>query len=212
MKKLPFRKVLALSPHTDDIEFACGATLHRLMREGAVIHSAVFSLCEESVPQGLPKDILLREMQAAAKKLNIPQKNLHVYRFPVRKFPGHRQEILEDLVKLNRLLAPDLVLTPASTDVHQDHQVIHAESKRAFREQTILGFELPWNNTAFPAQALIRVSPENLAAKAAAIACYESQKFRQYSRSEWWEGMAKIRGFLNKSDLAEAFEVIRLSL
>lgn len=212
MKNLPFNKVLALSPHTDDMEFGCSATLHRLLQNGANVHSAVFSLCEDSVPEGLAKDVLLHEMQAAARVLGIPEKNVHVFNYPVRRFSEQRQDILEDLVRLRREITPDLVFTPASTDVHQDHQVIHRESIRAFRYQSMLGYELPWNTMSFHAQAVIEISEENLNQKAKALACYKSQAFRHYFKTELFRSQASVRGLQNKTSFSEAFEVIRLAL
>jgi len=211
MKTLPFKTVLALSPHTDDMEFGCSATLHRLLQQGASIHTAVFSLCEESVPDGLAKDVLLTEMQAAAEALGIPSKNVHVFRYPVRRFTEHRQDILEDMVTLRKNISPDLVFTPTTKDVHQDHQVISRESVRAFRYQSMLGYELPWNNLTFDAQAVIEISEENLTKKFAAVACYKSQSFRHYFNPELFRSQATLRGLQNKSALSEAFEVIRLA-
>ncbi|NIU02015.1 MAG: PIG-L family deacetylase [Nitrosopumilaceae archaeon] len=212
MKELPFSKVLALSPHTDDIEFGCGGTIHRLMQQGTEVFTAVFSLCEESVPKGYPKDILLKEMHEAGTKLNIYKDHITVFQYPVRRFTENRQEILENLVELNRKLEPDLVLTPCRTDIHQDHQVICQESVRAFRSQSILGYELPWNNFEFSARAFIQLSSQNLEAKLSAVNCYESQRFRQYSNTDLFQFQAQLRGLLNKTTFSEAFEVIRLTL
>ncbi len=113
MKRLPFQKILALSPHTDDIEFGCGATLARLQEEGAEIYTAVFSSCKKSVPNDLPKDILIQEMHQSVDLLDIPRKNRNLFDYPVREFPKFRQEILENLVELRKILDPDLVLAPS---------------------------------------------------------------------------------------------------
>ncbi len=212
MRKLPFKRALVLSSHTDDMEFGCGATVHRLIRQGCEVHSAVFSICEESVPDGLPKDVLLQEMHQAAKVIGIDQKKIISFRYPVRKFPAHRQEILEDLVRLGKEIQPDLVLTHCSGDVHQDHQVMYRESVRAFRYLNLWGYELPWNNISFTASGMIEVEPENITAKADAIACYKSQGFRHYARHEFFESHARLRGIQNRSEFAEAFEIIRVSL
>jgi LmbE family N-acetylglucosaminyl deacetylase len=212
MKHLPFHKVLALSAHTDDIEFGCGATIHRLLQQGSEVYSVAFSLCEESVPEGWPKDILLKEMYQSAEALGIQRENIRVYRYPVRRFPQYRQEILEDLVGLQRELRPDLVFVPSRSDIHQDHHVICQEAIRAFRCQTLLGYQLPWNTITFTASALLEVQPEDVEAKAHAIACYRSQEFRHHSQQEYSVAHAHLRGVQNRTELAEAFEVMRLSL
>jgi LmbE family N-acetylglucosaminyl deacetylase len=212
MVKLPFKKILALSAHTDDIEFGAGGTIHRLLKQGAEVYSAVFSSCEESVPEGFPKDVLVKEMHESAARLGLSENNIHLYPYPVRRFPHYRQEILEDLVTLQRLLKPDLVFAPSGFDVHQDHHVIYEEAVRAFRYNSLFGYELPWNNIQFSIDALIELSEEDIHAKSEAIACYKSQGFRHYAQKEFFFGHAQLRGVQKKAKLAEAFQVIRLSL
>lgn len=210
MKKLPFQKILALSPHTDDIEFGCGGTLARLQEQGAEIHSAVFSHCEKSVPDGFPKDVLIKEMHNAAAKLSIPEDNIHIFNYPVREFSSFRQDILENLVELKKKIKPDLVLTTSTYDVHQDHEVISKESIRAFRFTSLLGYELPWNNLQFPNQVVVELTSAHLDTKLEAIACYQSQRFRKYGDPDLFKKGAQVRGIMNKKDLTEIYEAIKV--
>ena len=210
MDNLPFKKVLAISAHTDDAEFGCGGTIHRLLEQGSEVYSAVFSICEDSVLEGLANNILETEMYKSSKVLGIDQNNIRVYRYPVRKFPAYRQEILEDMVKLLHEINPDTVLTHTTTDVHQDHQVVVQESIRAFKFKTLLGYDLPWNNFSFRTDAVLEVEKDDVLAKARALACYASQSFRHYAKEDFLISQAKMRGVQGKKEYAEAFEVIRL--
>jgi len=108
MNNLDYKKVLVISPHTDDAEIACGGTLARLSDQGAVINSIVFSGCEESVPKGFPLDVLRDECVKAHSIIGISEANCQVLNFPVRNFPEHRQAILDVMVKLNRQYQPEL--------------------------------------------------------------------------------------------------------
>ncbi|MEX0596287.1 MAG: PIG-L deacetylase family protein, partial [Candidatus Paceibacterota bacterium] len=137
-------KILVLAPHTDDGELGCGATISKLINEGKDVYYVAFSICEESVPEGLPKNILETEVKKATKKLNISPENLIIKKFKVRYFPENRQQILEEIVSLNREIQPDLVFTPSSFDVHQDHKTIFEEARRAFKNTSILGYEFMW--------------------------------------------------------------------
>ena len=47
-------KVLILSPHTDDAELGCGASIVKMVEEGAEILWIVFSIAEDSLPVHLP--------------------------------------------------------------------------------------------------------------------------------------------------------------
>ena len=53
-----FKNVLVLAPHTDDGELGAGGTIAKLIEGGAKVTYAAFSTAAESVPDGLPKDIL----------------------------------------------------------------------------------------------------------------------------------------------------------
>ena len=206
---LDFKKILILGPHTDDGEFGCGGTIARFVDEGRDVYYATFSLAEESVPPGLPKDILLTEVQASSKVLGIKDDHLLIYRYPVRKFAHHRQEILEDLVKLKKELDPDLVLMPSPHDLHQDHYTISMEGLRAFKFTSILGYEMPWNNINFETRCFVHLEERHIAKKLESVKCYRSQTGRKYANEEFIRGLAKTRGVQCGVDFAETFEVIR---
>ena len=115
------KKVLVLAPHTDDGELGCGGTVARLLEEGCEVHFAGFSTCAEAVPAGFPADELKMEFLSAMESYGIPAEQLILFDFQVRHFPAHRQEILEELVRLNRRIVPDLVLAPSL------HAVAHGQ-------------------------------------------------------------------------------------
>ena len=105
MSKIEFRStynnILVLAPHTDDGELGCGGTIAKFIEEGAEVYYAAFSTAEESVPEGLPKDILKTEVRKATSVLGIPSNNLFVFDYEVRKLSYSRQSILDDLVHLD---------------------------------------------------------------------------------------------------------------
>lgn len=208
---MKWNKVLVLAPHTDDAELGCGGTISRLLSENVVVSVAAFSMAEESVPAGYPKDTLRREFLEATRVLGIPSRNIEIFSYPVRKFPERRQEILEDLVKLRNRISPDLVLLPSSSDIHQDHRTVHEEGLRAFKETTILGYELPWNQISSNAQALFVLRQEDLERKWEALQEYRTQLSlqRTYFSREVIFGIARMRGCQVKEMWAEAFETIR---
>lgn len=202
-------KILVLAPHTDDGELGCGGAIARFLEEGAEIWYTAFSTCEESVPTGYEKDKLARELMAAMKHFGIPEDHVLVYHFPVRHFPQHRQEILEEMVKLNRSIGPDLVFAPSLNDVHQDHQVIANETVRAFKKTSILGYEEPWNNLTFQNQVYILLDERHVRAKAEALECYESQKGRDYTARDYIFGVTHAHGVQIGRKYAEVFETVR---
>ena len=203
------KRVLVLAPHTDDGEIGAGGTISLLLEGGADVHYAVFSLCEESLDEKYPRDLLRREQLEAAASLGLPEENVLFFPFPVRKFPDHRQEILEELVKLNASHRPDLVLAPSLHDIHQDHYTVANEALRAFKKTSILGYEEPWNNLTFDNQVFVTLEERHVRAKAKAFSCYESQRERPYADEGFFLSLARCRGVQIGREYAEAFETVR---
>ena len=203
------KRALVLSPHTDDGELGCGGTIAKLIESGTHVCYVAFSICEESVPPEFPRDILASEVALATGRLGIKKENLTVYRYPVRNFCAHRQEILEKLVVLRRNFEPELVLMPSPDDIHQDHQVIHQEGLRAFKNTTVFGYEMPWNNVQFSNTAFIVLDERHITVKLAALAEYRSQQHRDYMKGNYIRALSITRGRQVQQSWAEAFQVTR---
>ena len=204
-----WKTVLVLAPHTDDGEFGCGGSIARFIDEGSRVVYAAFSTCRASVPAGQPEDVLKTEMLRSMDHFGIPDEDRVIFDYPVRHFQEHRQEILDDMIQLNKKYQPDLVLMPSIQDIHQDHHTIAEEAMRAYKRTTLLGYEVPWNNYTFHNQAYISLSEKNMQTKLGAIACYETQKMRNYSDERFTLGLARTHGVQVNCEYAEVFEVVR---
>jgi LmbE family N-acetylglucosaminyl deacetylase len=204
-------RILILAPHTDDGELGCGGSAAKFCEAGKEVFYAAFSDCKKSLPKDLPADTLKNECKKATALLGIKASNLIFFDFEVRTFPAQRQEILEAMVKLNKSLQPDLVFIPSSDDIHQDHGVIHTEALRAFKYCSLLGYELPWNNSAFSTNCFIKISETNLQSKLTALKTYASQSQRNYFSEDFIQSLAKVRGVQSNCGYAEAFEVYKIS-
>ncbi len=207
-----FKNVLVLAPHTDDGELGAGATIAKLIEHGAKVTYVAFSTAAESIPDGFPKDILTIEVKKATAKLGILPEDLVICDYQVRKLNYSRQEILEDLIMLRKNNCFDLVLTPSLQDIHQDHSTIAIESLRAFKNITILGYELIWNNLSFDTKCFVKLEQKHIEAKYNALCQYESQGKRNYLSKEFTYGLATTRGVQAGCEYAECFEVIRMYL
>ncbi len=203
------QRVLVLAPHTDDGELGCGGSIARFCSEGREVTYVAFSLCTRSLPEGLAPNTLEIEVKAATKVLGVKPENLILYDYDVRRFKEFRQEILEELVKINRQVNPDLVFVPSPTDIHQDHQVISEEGLRAYKNTTLLGYEMPWNNLSFNTRCFVKLGEEEIATKVAALKEYKSQAHRSYINENFIRSLAYTRGVQIGCQYAEAFEVIR---
>ena len=209
-----YKKVLFLAAHTDDAEFFSGGTISKLIKNGSDVYYVAFSACEESIPKQFNKNILREEIKESTKVLNIPQENLYVLNYPVRLLSNYRQNILDDMIKFNKLIKPDLVFSFSGNDTHQDHRVIFEESFRAFKKTSILGYESVYNNIISNLTSFIEINEEDLENKLDALRCYNSQKIRTECGidEEYIKSLAVVRGKQCGVKLAEAFETIRIFL
>lgn len=209
--KIDFSRILVLSPHTDDGHLGAGGIISRFIEEGKEVFYVVFSASEKSVPRAYPKNILEKECKKANEILRVPGKNLIMMHYEVRKFPLHRQEILEDVLKVNKEISPDLVLTPSPVDLHQDHRVINMETLRAFKKtSSIWGYEHPWNNLSFTTDVFVVLQERHIQRKINALKQYNSQTSRDYMNEQYIRSLAFTRGMQIGFPLAETFELMRL--
>ena len=98
---------------------------------------------------------------------------------------------------------------PSLDDVHQDHKTVAEEGLRAFKNKTILGYELIWNNLKFNADCFVSLSEKDIDLKLSALQEYKTQFNRPYMKKEFIYSLARVRGVQISCELAETFEVIR---
>jgi LmbE family N-acetylglucosaminyl deacetylase len=114
--------LLCLGAHADDIEIGCGGTILRLLDECASVSVtwAVFSAdpVREAEARSSATEYLIEAAQAC----------VLVFRF------GEQ---------LKREVEPDLILTHALSDAHQDHRTIAQLTQQTFRKEMVLGYEIP---------------------------------------------------------------------
>ena len=195
-----FENILALSPHTDDAEIGCGGTLSKFQEKGSNVRVIAFSWCK--------LEELKQEILKSTKILGIEK--LDILDFPHRNFFLKRQEILDYLYTIATTTKVDLVLVPSTQDLHQDHQVICREALRAFKDSTIWGYEMPWNNIIFQTNCFVKLSERDIQNKIKALDCYKTQQHKLYFQEDFQWSIARTRGTQIGTEFAEAFELIKL--
>ena len=212
MLEIRNKKILVLAPHTDDMEFGCGATVAKLIEEGNDVHCIAFSACRHSQLVEYQNDILRVEIKAAVQILGMPLENLHLKEYDVRTFSFHRQEILQDIIAVREEIQPDIIFMPVLNDLHQDHQTIATEGLRAFKHKTIFCYEMLWNNLTFNTTCFFSLTKEQVDKKVEALKEYKSQSHRPYASEEFLRAHIISRGVQVGTKYAECFEVLRLNI
>lgn len=204
------KTALILAPHTDDGEFGCGGTVGKLIEQGTQVVYVAFSSADTSLPVGFAPGTLRNELYVATAKLGLSPTDTICLDYQVRRFSYSRQDILDDMLKLKKKYRPDIVFIPSSYDTHQDHETIHNEGIRAFKQCTVLGYEAPWNNYKFSNDLFSKLNSSHIELKIEAIGCYKSQNGKDYASAEYILSLAKSRGVQIGCEFAECFEVIRV--
>ena len=197
------KKILIISPHTDDGEIGCGGTISRFVREGCEIFYLALSHSFLQ-PDGHARSDLSGECKNALKVLGI--KSYSILGFEARNFLRDRQMILDTFIQTKKEFNPNLIFVPISFDLHQDHQVVTEEARRAFRDCTILGYEMFGRKQGENFSFFIRLEKSDVEKKIKAFHQYKSQKFRRYYDPKVLTSLAMLRGLQIRCDYAEAFE------
>lgn len=200
------KTIIAIAPHLDDVELGAGATIHQLAIANKVYYVGL------SLPPLVKPDVLMEEFRLSTHLLGIDASRVIVRNYDPRNLFGARSEILQLFFDLNKELKPDLVLLPNSKDIHQSHEVVFAEGRRAFKYTNLLGYELPWNSIEFSMDVFFTVSKQDVDAKIAAINAYQTQKGRMFFSNDIVGDLARVRGKQVGREHAECFELIRFIL
>ena len=202
--------VLAIGAHPDDIEIGAGGTLLALADSWPGLRARYVVLT------GSPERQLEAQRAAVAflpgADLTVEFCNLAEGRLPVQW--GEVKQLLEATA---RVFEPDLILGPQPGDAHQDHRTIAEILPTVFRDQLILGYEIPkWDGDFSRPSLYVPLSAEAARLKAELLRkCYPTQHRRDWWDDEVFLGLARLRGVECRSPYAEAFSctksVLRLS-
>ena len=197
-------KILILNSHPDDAILSMGGTIKKLSDEGHEITYVVFSWAG----QGFNKE----EIKNSLKELGIDEAHTKLLNYEVRNFPYFSSAIRQEMINLRDQIKPDRIYVNSSLDLHQDHEITSREGYRAFREETLLGYILPWNVRELKLGAFQEISDKNLESKVNSIKALRSQAFRFYYDIDRIKAMAVMFGLFRRKKLAEVFEVFNINL
>lgn len=205
-RKTMWKQVLVISAHSDDGVVGAGGTIAKLLEEGVEVSYLYFVL----PPVAMNEASAQRETDDALYTLGVSNVIHHDFdNYANRRLHEHRQEILDELVWTYKQTRPDLVFTLSGSDTHQDHAVVAAETFRACKKSTILGYDFHWNIPDSHLACYIPLEQKHIDKKIFATQMHRSQLFRPQLAKESITALATVRGVAIGVQYAEAFEVIR---
>jgi N-acetylglucosamine malate deacetylase 1 len=219
MSALP-RRVLAIGAHPDDIELSCAGTLARFLRAGSAVHLAV--ACRGDRGGDDPDALAERrrdESRRAAEVLGAPVEFLELGDAEVTDDAETRLRFLG----LLRAVRPDLVITHAADDYHDDHVRVgdlackcawfaaspgHDSGQPPLESPPAVVFMDNVAGLGPQPTHLVDIS-DTIAVKRRMLACHRSQVERPDSGmsrlEEMAETLARLRGFQCGVSHAEGF-------
>jgi LmbE family N-acetylglucosaminyl deacetylase len=203
-------KVLCLGAHSDDIEIGVGGTLLGWIAGGARldVHWCVLSA------RG-PRRAEAMAGAAAVLAGTVAQK-VECAEFRDGYFPYQGAEIKSWIEGLKRWVDPDIVFTHRSDDAHQDHREVCRLTWNAFRDHTILEYEIPkWDGDLGRPNCYIAMSEETMERKIALLQnCFGTQRSKDWFDADTFRGLARLRGMECRAPgrFAEAFVARKLIL
>jgi len=205
----PVRRVLVLGAHADDIEIGCGATLLALQRSRDVeVDWVVLGV----------NGIRESEARASAESFlaGASSSSVMCHGFRDGYFPYLGGEIKDVFEGLKTRVDPDVILTHARHDLHQDHRLVCELTWNTWRDHLVLEYEIPKYDGDLRAPNVFVPIPEELAREKTRLI---ERSFPSQSDKHWFDettflGLMRLRGMevRSPSGYAEAFFCRKLSL
>ena len=188
-------RLLWIGAHADDIEIGAGGTILRLISEGRIdsVRWAVLSGDETRAS----------EARAAARRFlnGVPDPVISVAGFPDGRLPAHWNEVKEAIEAIALEGRPDLILAPRIDDRHQDHRLVGELVWTAFRDATILEYEIPkWEGDLATPNVYVHLPLTIVERKTEIlIDCFRSQATRPWFAPETFLALTRLRGIESRA-------------
>jgi LmbE family N-acetylglucosaminyl deacetylase len=204
--------VLAIGCHADDIEIGCGGTILALLERNPQIEITWVVLSATGDRETEARASSTAFLAAAEREPRIVLES-----FRDSFFPYVGAEVKDAFVRLKEeVSSPQLVLTHAGTDLHQDHRLVAELTWNTFRDHLIFEFEIPkydgdlgTPNVFVPLAApLVRRKVDLL------LEHFGSQRSKHWFTEDLFLGLMRLRGMEANSPTgyAEAFRCRKLRL
>jgi LmbE family N-acetylglucosaminyl deacetylase len=202
-------RVLAIGCHADDLEIGCGGTLLVLTR-------ARPELDVTWVVLAAPGERADEAREAAGAFLaSAGRTDVRVHSFRDGFLPyvgGEVKDVFEDL----KAVSPDLVLTHARHDLHQDHRLACELTWNTFRDHLILEYEVPkYDGDLGSPNVFVPLERDVVDEKLRLVSRhFPSQQGKHWFDEELFRGLMRIRGMevASRTGYAEAFTFRKLAL
>jgi LmbE family N-acetylglucosaminyl deacetylase len=197
--------ILCLGAHSDDIEIGAGGTILSLIASGVKLH------VHWCVLSGGGQRSAEAMASAEAFLQGASSSKVEVADFEDSYFPAHGRSIKQWLIDVRARINPDIVLTHARFDAHQDHREVNQLTWNVFRNHLLLEYEIPkWDGDLGQPNAYVPLAADVLERKVELLhQHFGSQRSKDWFDRETFVGLARLRGMECRAPehFAEAFTI-----
>ncbi|MBT4849564.1 PIG-L family deacetylase [Candidatus Parcubacteria bacterium] len=228
---MAINNILCFAPHPDDEVLGCGGSIAKALGNGHNVYLCYLSFGENASPKINSKklgEVRKKEALAVAKFLGIPKDNMYFLAIPDNQINHLDLENVKKIIKLVRMLKPDLVYLPHEREQSSDHAETNRLVMRAldmagsnnFFEygkctwwvKNVLAYEV-W--TPLGRYQYTEDISSFIDKKISALKIYKSQSLQAGNISDFVGDKAKYlsayRAAMTLGDYREAFQVLRVA-
>ena len=195
--------ILCIGAHSDDIEIGAGGTILGMIASGVRldVHWCVLSAggLRSAEARGSAEAFLEGSRSST----------VDVADFEDSYFPAHSRSIKQWLIEVRSRIDPDVVLTHARFDAHQDHREVNQLTWNVFRDHLVLEYEIPkWDGDLCQPNAYVPLTAAVLERKIELLhEHFGTQRSKDWFDRETFAGLARLRGMECRAPehFAEAF-------
>lgn len=194
-------KVLCIGAHADDIEIGAGGTLLSWIAAGATL-DVHWCVASADGARGEEACASAGDFLAGAASVTTA---LGTFRDAYLPYEG---VALKQWVEAQKpRMKPDVVLTHAREDAHQDHRLINELSWNAFRDSLVLEYEIPkWDGDLGRPNTYVALTDAIMQRKVELLnKHFGTQRSKDWFDEETFRGLARLRGVECRARYAEAF-------
>lgn len=196
-------RLLCLGAHADDIEIGCGGTVLNLIEKGVRLS------VDWCVLSASPERAIEARASAEAFLSGAEEAWIDIQDFRDGHFPYEGASIKNWFEGLKHRPRPDVILTHARDDRHQDHREVCQLTWNTFRDHFVLEYEIPkFDGELTVPNFFVPLSEAVLTSKIKLLhQHYISQSSKPWFDSDTFRGLARLRGLEcgTPSRFAEAY-------
>jgi LmbE family N-acetylglucosaminyl deacetylase len=202
--------VLCLGAHADDIEIGAGGTLLSWIMAGIQLR------VQWCVLSAIGPRAAEAEASATAFLAGAASSSIRFGQFNDSFFPYQGANIKAWLEALKAEFEPDVILTHARNDAHQDHREVCQLTWNLFRDHLILEYEVPkWDGDLGQPNLYVPLTAAVLKRKVELLLDhFATQRSKGWFDAETFRGLARLRGVECRAPerYAEAFTLRKATL